>query len=82
MQSVLFLLKAAIKIWRINNMYKQTKNVVKTVGLGLAAGAVAATIGSQVMKGRSKPGRHVRKTASKAIHTVGNVVDGLEKMIR
>ena len=81
MQSVLFLLKAAIKLWRIDNMYKQTKNVVKTVGIGLAVGAVAASIGSQVMKSK-KPGRHVRKTATKAIHTVGNVVDGLEKMIR
>lgn len=37
--AVLYVLKAAIWIWRFDAMYKQSMNVVKGVGLGIAAGA-------------------------------------------
>lgn len=33
--AVLYVLKAAIWIWRLDAMYKQSMNVVKGVGLGM-----------------------------------------------
>ena len=42
MTAVLYVLKAAIWIWRFSAMYKQSMNVVKGVGLGIAAGAAVS----------------------------------------
>ena len=37
MTALLFLLKAAIWIWRFDTVYKQSMNVAKGIGLGIAA---------------------------------------------
>jgi len=63
-------------------MYKKTKNIAATIGLGIAAGTVVAAIGSQVAKHNHHPGTAIKKSAEKAVHTVGAVLDGVEKMLR
>lgn len=84
MQLVLCILKTAIKLWRIDLMYHQTKNIVKTVGIGLVAGTAVAVIGSQMMKSKNHNHQYknMRRTACRAVRSVGNVVGGLEKMLK
>lgn len=82
MTTVFNLLKAAIKIWRIDYMYRKTTNIVKTVGIGLAAGAAVAAIGSQVAKSNRKTSKNFKKTASRALQNVGSFVGDIEKMMR
>ena len=62
--AVLYVLKAAIWIWRLDAMYKQSMNVVKGVGLGIAAG------------------EEMRRSTAKAVHTVGQLIDGVENMLK
>lgn len=63
-------------------MVKQTSNVLKSVGLGLLAGTAVSVIGSKAMGQGSKTTRQMKKTAGKALHTVGGVLEDLEKMMR
>lgn len=74
MTAVLYVLKAAIWIWRFDAMYKQSMNVVKGVGLGIAAGAAVAAVSSAMMNGGKK--------SAKAVHTVGQLIDGVENMLK
>ena len=69
--AVLYVLKAAIWIWRFDAMYKQSMNVVKGVGLGIAAGAAVAAVSSAM-----------RRSTAKAVHTVGQLIDGVENMLK
>ena len=55
-------------------MYKQSMNVVKGVGLGIAAGAAVAAVSSAMMNGGKK--------SAKAVHTVGQLIDGVENMLK
>ena len=82
LHTVLFLSKAAIKFWRMDTMYRQSKEIAKKVGIGIAAGTAIAAIGVGVARNQNKPGNNMRKTAGKAVHTVGTVVSGLERMLR
>lgn len=64
-------------------MYKQSMNVAKGVGLGLLTGAAVAAIGAKAMSGSpKKKAAHMKKNASRAIHTVGEVIGDMEKMLR
>ncbi len=65
-------------------MSKNTMNIAKTVGLGLAAGSAVAMIGTAVMKNNSKksPMKNMRKSAGKAVHTMGQIVNGVESMLK
>lgn len=80
------ILRAAVKIfanvWRFDSMYRHTKEIVRNVGIGLAASTAVAAIGVGVAKSQNRQGRQIRRTAVRAIHTVGNIVNGLEKMVR
>lgn len=80
--TVLQLLKYLIWIWRFCRMYKQTMNVVKGLGVGVLAGTVAAAIGTKAMSGGRRKAAHMKKTAGKAIHTMGNLIGDVEKMLR
>lgn len=80
-RTVLFLLKAAINLWRLNQMHKQSMNLAKTIGLGVAASAAVAMIAS-VSKNRQKNTLNIRKTAGKAVHTVGSLIGDVEKMLK
>ena len=84
--AVLYVLKAAIWIWRFDAMYKQSMNVVKGVGLGIAAGAAVAAVSSAMMNGGKKSAKartkEMRRSTAKAVHTVGQLIDGVEKMLK
>ncbi len=79
---VLRLLKYTIRIWRFDAMYKQTMNAVKGIGMGVLAGTVVAAIGTRAMNGGHKKMGHMKKNAGKAIHTMGNLIGDVEKMLK
>ncbi|MCI9225817.1 MULTISPECIES: hypothetical protein [unclassified Acutalibacter] len=81
--TVLRVLRFIIVLRRIDAMYKQSMNVAKGIGLGLLTGAAVAAIGTRAMSGGShKKAAHMRKNASRAIHTVGDMLGDMEKMLR
>ena len=85
MTALFFLAKAVICIWRFDAMYKQGMNIVKGVGLGLAAGAAVAAVSSKMMKGKKSAKartKEMRRNTAKAMHTVGQIIDGVEGMLR
>lgn len=66
-------------------MYKQSMNIVKGVGLGLAAGAAVAAVSSKMLGGKKSAksrAKDMRKNTAKAVHTVGQLIDGVEGMLR
>lgn len=77
------LLKAGMKLWRFDHMYKKSKNVAKTVGVGLAVGAAAAAVSAGIAH-RATNGKSmssVKKTAGKAMHNVSEFIDDLSKVM-
>ena len=80
--AVLGLVKCMVIIWRSDAMYKHTMNTVKGIGMGVAAGAAVAAVATKVMSGGHKKASHMRKSAGKAMHTVGNLIGDVEKMLR
>ena len=80
--TVLRLLHFLIILRRIDGMYKQSMNVAKGVGLGLLTGGLVAAIGTKAMSGSHKKAAHMKKNASRAIHTVGSLIGDVEKMLR
>ena len=82
MTAVLRLVRLLILIGRFDAMYKQTMNVAKGVGLGLLTGAAVAAIGTKAMSGSHRNAAHMKKNASRAIHTVGSLIGDMEKMLR
>ena len=85
MTALLFLLKAAIWIWRFDTVYKQSMNIAKGIGLGIAAGAAVAAVSSKMMNGKksAKSGsKEMRRSTAKAVHTVGQLIDGGEHMLK
>ncbi len=81
LRTVLGLIKCNLFLWRLDAMYKQTMNTVKGIGMGLLAGTMVAAIGTKAMNGSKKANR-MKKSAGKAIHTVGNLIGDVEKMLR
>lgn len=63
-------------------MYKQTMNVAKGIGMGLLAGAAVAAIGTKAMNGGHKKMHAMKKNAGKAMHTMGNLIGDVEKMLK
>lgn len=82
MTAVLRLVRILIMIGRFDAMYKQTMNVAKGVGLGLITGAAVAAVGARAMSSPRKKAAHMKKNASRAIHTVGSLIGDMEKMLR
>lgn len=85
MTALLFLIKAAIWIWRFDTVYKQSMNIVKGVGLGIAAGAAVAAVSSKMMSGKKSAKartKEMRRNTAKAVHTVGQLIDGVESMLK
>lgn len=82
MTAVLRLLRFLMILRRIDAMYKQSMNVAKGVGLGLLTGAAVAAIGAKAMGGNHKRAAHMKKNASRAIHTVGDIIGDMEKMLK
>lgn len=64
-------------------MSKSAMNVAKGVGIGMLTGAAALAVGSAVMKKNSKSGmKNMKKSAGRAVHTVGELINGVESMLR
>ncbi len=63
-------------------MYKQTVNMAKGIGMGVLTGVAVAAIGTKAMNGGHRKANHMKKNAGKAIHTVGNLIGDVEKMLR
>ena len=85
MTALIYLTKAAIWIWRFDTVYKQGMNIVKGVGLGIAAGAAVAAVSSKMMKGKKSAKartKEMRRNTAKAVHTVGQIIDGVEGMLK
>lgn len=80
--AVFALIRFLIILGRFDAMYKQSMNVAKGVGLGLLTGAAVAAIGTRAMSGSHKKAAHMKKNASRAIHTVGNIIGDMEKMLK
>ena len=60
-------------------------NIVKGVGLGIAAGAAVAAVSSKMMQGKKSAkarSKEMRKNTAKAVHTVGQLIDGVEHMLK
>ncbi len=82
LKAALRLLRWIIILWRFDAMYKQTMNVAKGIGMGLLAGTAVAAISAKAMGGSHRKAAHMKKSAGKAIHTVGNLIGDVEKMLR
>ncbi len=80
--TVLRLLKCILFLWRFDTMYKQTMNAAKGIGMGVLAGVAVAAISAKAMNGGRRKMSHVKKNAGKAIHTVGNLIGDVEKMLK
>ena len=50
--------------------------------MGVLAGAAVAAVSSKVMNSGHKKASHMRKSAGKAMHSVGNLIGDVEKMLR
>lgn len=81
-KAVLKLLKCILIFWRFKIMAKQVMNVAKGIGMGVLAGAAVAAIGTKAMNGTHKKAKVMKKNAGKAIHTVGNLIGDVEKMLK
>ena len=72
------LVKCLLWIWRFKTMANKAMNVAKGIGMGVLAGAAVAAVRSKVMNS----GQNMRKSAGKAMHSVGNLIGDVEKMLR
>ncbi len=80
--AVLRLVRYTILLWRFDAMYKQTVNVAKGIGMGVLAGVAVAAIGTKAMSGGHRKMGNMKKNAGKAIHTMGNLIGDVEKMLK
>ena len=63
-------------------MMKDTMKVAKGIGMGVLVGVTVAAASSKVMNGGHRKASHMRKSAGKAMHSVGNLIGDVEKMLR
>lgn len=80
--AVLKLLHLILLLGRCHAMYKQTMNVAKGVSMGILAGAAVAALSTKAMTGTHRKAAHMKKNASRAIHTVGNIIGDMEKILK
>ena len=82
MTAALKLVKWILTVWRFKAMMKHTMNVAKGIGMGVLAGVTVAAVSSNAMNGGHRKASHMRKSAGKAMHSVGNLIGDVEKMLR
>ena len=82
MTAALKLVKWILTIWRFKAMMKHPMNVANGIGMGVLAGVTVAAVSSKVMNGGHRKASHMRKSAGKAMHSVGNLIGDVEKMLR
>lgn len=76
------MIKTAIFFWRIYDMNKNAVNIAKGIGIGVATGVAVAAVGSGVMNKKSKSMKNMKKTAGKAVHTMGEMINSFESMLK
>ena len=55
------------------------------IGLGIAAGAAVAAVSAKMMNGKKSAkarSKEMRRSTAKAVHTVGQLIDGVEHMLK
>ena len=67
-------LRIILIIRRYRQMAKNSANVIKSAGLGLAAGIMFGFVGSVMLKDNKK----YKKKTAKAISTVEDLIDGVK----
>lgn len=65
-------------------MAKNAMNTAKSIGIGMLTGATAIAVSSAVMKKKqsNKSLKHMKKSAGKAVHTVSEMLGGVENMLK
>ncbi len=67
------------EIWRCYKLAKNTMSMVKGIGAGIATGVVVGYMGSKLMKTSPK---RIKKRAGKAMHAMGDLVEGVSYMFK
>ena len=57
-------------------------NMAKGIGMGVLAGVAVAAVSNKMMNGGHRKASQMRKSAGKAMHSVGNLIGDVEKMLR
>ena len=81
LKTVLRLTDYIIKIGRFDRMYRRTMDIAKGVGMGVLAGVAVAAVSTKMM-GSNRKATHMRRSAGKAVHTVGNLIGDIEKVLK
>ncbi len=71
-------LKAIIILWRVITMYNRTVKAAKWVGIGLAAGMATYYVGNKIACNK----KCIKRKADKAIHAMGEIIDGVQYMFK
>ncbi|WP_164997144.1 hypothetical protein [Clostridium minihomine] len=71
-------LKLIYTIWRLYDMYNETKGFVKGISAGLVAGLAVASVSNKAFKNN----RQLKRSANKAMKKVGGVLDNMEYMFK
>ena len=81
--SLILICKCILLYWRLNIMAKSIMNTAKSIGIGMLTGATAIAVSSAVMKkNQHKNMKHLKKSAGKAVHTVSDMLSGVENMLK
>ena len=81
--SLILICKCILLYWRFNIMAKSMMNTAKSIGIGMLTGATAIAVSSAVMKkNQHKNMKHIKKSAGKAVHTVSDMLSGVENMLK
>lgn len=62
-------------------MNKSASNFIKGVGTGMVAGAAVYTAGKMVMNNKQAK-KNITKKTSKALHAVGDFVEGVQSLMK
>ncbi|WP_099205360.1 hypothetical protein [Scatolibacter rhodanostii] len=81
LNTVLFVLKITMKVWRLLIMHRKGKNIAKKVGVGLAIGSAVAAVGVGIANRNSKPVNSMKKKAGRAMQNVSEIIGDVSKMI-
>ena len=80
--AALRLVKCLLTIGRLQSMMNKTMNMAKGIGMGVLAGVAVAAVSNKMMNGGHRKASQMRKSAGKAMHSVGNLIGDVEKMLR
>ena len=68
--------------WEVTIHDEQDDDMAKGIGMGVLAGVAVAAVSNKMMNGGHRKASQMRKSAGKAMHSVGNLIGDVEKMLR